>query len=47
LDDLKEGKRYWKLKEEAHRIALFGELRLEDAIDPTQDRLLLDLRRMS
>jgi hypothetical protein len=28
LDDLKEARRYWKLKEEA-QVALFGELSLE------------------
>jgi hypothetical protein len=34
LDDLKEARRYWKLKEEAS---------LEGAMDLLQDRLLLDL----
>jgi predicted nucleic acid-binding Zn-ribbon protein len=39
LDDIKEARRYWKLKEEL-RIALFGDIRLEDAMDLSQDRLL-------
>jgi hypothetical protein len=38
LDDLKEARRYWKLKE----IALFGELSLEEAMDLSPDRLLID-----
>jgi hypothetical protein len=38
LDDLKETRRYWKLK-----IALFGELSLEEAIDLSGDRQILDL----
>jgi hypothetical protein len=41
LDDLKEARRYWKLKE----IALFGELSLEEDMDLSQDRLLLDFRK--
>jgi hypothetical protein len=41
LDDLKEARRYCKLRE--LRIALFGELSLEKAMDLPQDRLLLDL----
>jgi hypothetical protein len=42
LDDLKEARKYWKLKE-ALKIALFGELSLEEATDLSQDRLLPDL----
>jgi hypothetical protein len=42
LDDLKEARRYWKLKEAA-QIALFGELSLEEAMVLSQDGLLLDL----
>jgi hypothetical protein len=39
LDDLKEERRLWKKL----RIALFGDLSLEDAVDLLQDGLLLDL----
>jgi hypothetical protein len=45
LDDLKEARRYWKLKEEP-RIALFGELSLEEAMDLSQDRLLFELEQL-
>jgi hypothetical protein len=41
LNDLKEARRYWKLKEKL-RITLFGELSLEEAMDLSEDRLLLD-----
>jgi hypothetical protein len=43
LDDLKETRRYWKLKEEA-QDRTFGELSLEEAMDLSQDRQILDLR---
>jgi hypothetical protein len=43
LDDLKEARRYWKLKEEAQDRAHFGELILEEAMDLSQNRLLLEL----
>jgi hypothetical protein len=42
LDDLKEARRYWKLKGKV-RIALFGELSFEEAMDLLQDRQLLEL----
>jgi hypothetical protein len=41
LDDLQETRRYWKLKEEV-KIALFGELSLEEAMDLSRDRQILD-----
>jgi hypothetical protein len=41
LDDLKETRRYWKLKRKL-KIALFGELSLEEAIDLSRDRQILD-----
>jgi hypothetical protein len=44
LDDLKEARRYWKLKEEAQdRTLRRTHVSLEEAIDLSQDRLLLDL----
>jgi hypothetical protein len=42
LDDLKETRRYWKLKEEAQDRTL-GELSLEEAIDLSRDKYLIDL----
>jgi hypothetical protein len=42
LDDLKEARRYWNWRRKL-RIALFGELSLEVAMDLSQDRQLLDL----
>jgi hypothetical protein len=44
LDDLKETRRYWKLKEKL-KIALFGEFSLEEAIDLSRDRQILDTCR--
>jgi hypothetical protein len=41
LDDLKETRRYWKLRRKP-KIALFGELSLEEAIDLSRDRQILD-----
>jgi hypothetical protein len=38
LDNLKEARRYWKI-----RIALFGELSLVEAMDLSQNRLLLEI----
>jgi hypothetical protein len=34
LEDLKEKRGYWKLKEKHHWIALCGELAFEEAMDP-------------
>jgi hypothetical protein len=42
LDDLKKARRYWKLKEEA-RITLFAELSMEEAMNLSEDRLILDM----
>jgi hypothetical protein len=46
LDDLKEARIYWKSKDE-FRMALFGELNLEEAMDVSQDRLLLEVEGVS
>jgi hypothetical protein len=37
LDDLKEARRYWKF-----RMALFGELSLDEVMDLSQDRQVLE-----
>jgi hypothetical protein len=43
LDDLKEARRYWKLKEEAQDRTLWRTHSLEEAMDLPQDRQLLEL----
>jgi hypothetical protein len=46
LDDLKEARRYWKLKQEAQVRTLWRtHVSLEEAMDLSQDRLLLDFDR--
>jgi hypothetical protein len=44
LDDLKEARRYWKLQEEA-QDRTFGELRLEEVTDLSQDIILLEIEQ--